>query len=145
MLDIATSRQVDQLLTALSEQLERTGSQFELVMVGGSALLALGLIDRPTKDVDVVALREADVLEKADPLPVDLRDAIDRVARDFGLPQQWINPGPASLMDFGLPEGFLDRVETRRWTTTHDVSPGFQGMLERALRYMGVEDADLGA
>jgi Nucleotidyltransferase of unknown function (DUF6036) len=195
MVDIATPDQVDQLLRALSEQLERTGSQFELVVVGGSALLALGLIARPTKDVDVVALRKAEVLEKADPLPVDLRDARDRVARDFGLPQEWINPGPASLIDFGLPEGFLDRVETRRfgpaltvhfasrldqihfklyalvdqgagkheqdlrglnptaeelvqaarWTTTHDISPGFREMLERALRYLGVEDADLGA
>jgi hypothetical protein len=97
-------------------------------------------------------------------------------------------------MDFGLPTGFLDRVQTQefgagltvhfasrldqihfklfalvdqgagkheqdlraltptaeelvqaaRWTLTHDPSDGFREMLERALRYFGVEDADLG-
>ena len=35
------------------------------------------------------------------------------MARDFGLPEDWLNAGPADLMDFGLPAGFLDRVETR--------------------------------
>ena len=71
------------------------------------------MIDRPTKDVDVIAFRDAGVLQKADPLPAELREARDRVARDFGLQEEWINPGPASLVDLGLPEGFLDRVETR--------------------------------
>ncbi len=195
MLDIANAEHVDRLLDALSEQLGRNRGQYELVVVGGSALLALGLISRPTKDVDVVALREADVLKKADPLPLEIREARDRVGRDFGLPEEWLNAGPASLIDLGLPDGFLDRVETRsfgrpltvhfasrldqihfklyalvdqgagrheqdlralnpaadelvraaRWTRTHDPSPSFREMLERALRYLGVEDADLGA
>jgi hypothetical protein len=98
-------------------------------------------------------------------------------------------------MDFGLPNGFMDRVETQRfgdgltvhfasrldqlhfklyalvdqgagkheqdlralnptageliqasrWARSHDPSEGFRGMLERALRYLGVEDADLGS
>ncbi|HEV7175483.1 MAG TPA: hypothetical protein VGN29_08315, partial [Solirubrobacteraceae bacterium] len=52
--------------------------------IGGSALLALGLIDRPTRDVDVVALREAGVLTKAKPLPPGLVAAGARVARDSG-------------------------------------------------------------
>jgi len=97
-------------------------------------------------------------------------------------------------MDFGLPEGFLQRVKTwdfgagltvhfasrldqihfklyalvdqgigkheedlralapsseelihaARWTRTHDPSPGYREMLQRALRYLGVEDANLG-
>lgn len=121
-------------------------------------------------------------------------DARDQVARDFGVSEDWLNPGPADLVDFGLPRGFLDRVQTRvlgealtvhlasrldqihfklyalvdqglgkheqdlralkptrdelvqaaRWTRTHDPSPGFREMLVRALRYLGVEDADLG-
>jgi len=42
--------------------LQRSGSSWlravyaELVVIGGSALLAIGLISRPTRDVDVVAL-----------------------------------------------------------------------------------------
>jgi hypothetical protein len=195
MTDITNEDHLDEVLSALSEQLERSGSHYEIVVVGGSALIALGFIQRPTKDVDVIALREMDALEKADPLPQDLQKASDRVARDFGLQDGWINAGPASLMDLGgLPEGFLDRVETRqfgrgltvlfasrfdqihfklyalvdqgagrheqdlralsptpdelvqaaRWTRTHDISDGYRQMLERALRYLGVEDADLG-
>jgi hypothetical protein len=98
-------------------------------------------------------------------------------------------------MDFGLPEGFVDRVQTRsfgdsltvhfasrldqihfklyavadlragkheqdlralhplpaeliaaaRWARTHDPSPGFEGLLQGALRQFGVQDADLGS
>jgi len=106
-----------------------------------------------------------------------------------------LNAGPSDLLDFGLPDGFLDRLEHRdfgpaltvhfagrldqihfklyafvdqglgrhesdlralgptreellaaaRWTRTHDPSEGFREHLQGALRYLGVEDADLGA
>jgi hypothetical protein len=195
MSDITNADQVNGLLSALAEQLGAADRYYELVVVGGSALLALGIIDRPTKDIDVVALRDAGLLRKADAFPPQLLEARDRVSRDFSMPTEWLNPGPAGLMDHGLPDGFLDRVETRsfgvgltvhfasrldqihfklyalvdqgigkheqdlralnptaeeliqaaRWTRTHDPSVGFKQMLEEALRYLGVEDADLGA
>jgi len=113
MTDILNAAGAGELLSALSEQLAAAGDRYELVIVGGSALLALGLIARPTRDVDVVALQEGEVLVKAKPLPAGLVEARDRVARDFGLPEDWLNAGPADLMDFGLPAGFLDRVHTR--------------------------------
>jgi hypothetical protein len=113
MTDILNASRADELLTALAEQLAAAGERYELVVVGGSALLALGLIDRPTRDVDVVALRQAGMLTKAEPFPRALVGARDRVARDYGLPEDWLNAGPADLIDFGLPAGFLDRVETR--------------------------------
>jgi len=37
------------------------------------------------------------------------------VARDFGLPTEWLNPGPAGLLTFGLPEGFAERLERREY------------------------------
>jgi hypothetical protein len=194
MTEIGSVDRVSELLAALSEQLAARGGHYELVVVGGSALLALELVGRTTQDVDVVALYQAGALSKADPLPSDLMDACKRVANDFGLSEDWLNPGPADLMDFGLPGGFLQRVETREfgagltvhfasrldqihlklyalvdqgigkheedlralapsreeliqaagWTRTHDPSPGFREMLERALHYLGVDDADLG-
>lgn len=110
---ISNSGAADELLSALGEQLARSGAAYELVIVGGSALLALGLGDRPTTDVDLVALREGETLRSARPLPADLVVARDRVARDFGLPASWLNDGPADLVHFGLPEGFLDRAERR--------------------------------
>lgn len=194
MLDITTSEQVTRLLSARAEQLAEAGHHDELVVAGGSALLVLGIISRPTKDVDVVACLDAGVARKADPFPPELIAARDRVSRDFGLPEKWLNPGPAALMDHGLPGGFFDRVEPRsfgrgltihfasrldqihfklyalvdqgvgkheqdlraleptadeliqaaRWTWSHDPSVGFRQMPEEALRYLGVEYADLG-
>ena len=106
---------VHELLGALGEQLGRLGAAYEVVVVGGSALLALGLIDRPTKDVDLLATATEGGVRSIAPLPADLVAARDRVARDFSLPSSWLNEGPASLLDFGLPEGFLGRVERREY------------------------------
>jgi hypothetical protein len=115
MTDITSQRVAEQLLAALGEQLAAAGERFELVIAGGSALLALGLIERSTRDVDIVALRSDDDLESATPMPSPLVQACERVARDFNLPSEWLNAGPTDLLTFGLPEGFLDRVETRHF------------------------------
>lgn len=113
MSDIASSEFTDRLLSALGEQVAALGQRFELVVVGGSALLALGLIERSTRDVDLIALRSGDELGSAKPLPASLEAARNRVARDFALPTDWLNPGPTDLLDFGLPKGFIDRLERR--------------------------------
>jgi hypothetical protein len=42
-----------------------------------------------------------------------LEAARDRVARDFSLPADWLNPGPTDLLEFGLPEGLIGRLERR--------------------------------
>jgi hypothetical protein len=108
-----TPENADLLLRALGEQLLVRDERFELVVIGGSALLALGLVERTTKDVDIVALRSGDDLELAEPLPEGLQTACDLVARDFSLPTEWLNPGPTDLLKDGLPDGFLDRLERR--------------------------------
>jgi len=113
MSDIANKDTADQLLAALGEQLAAAGERYELVVIGGSGLLALGLIERATRDVDLVALRSGDELGSAHPLPASLATARDRVARDFSVPSDWLNPGPTDLLDFGLPAGFIDRLERR--------------------------------
>lgn len=104
-----------ELLLALGEQLALSGSPVELVVIGGSALLAVGLTVRATRDVDVVALRSGDALLNPRPFPEALAAARDRVARDFDLPEGWLNAGPADLLDFGLPCGFLERLERREY------------------------------
>lgn len=102
-----------ELLDALGEQLAARGAHAELVVIGGSALLAVGLISRPTRDVDIVALLSGQTLIEPRPLPTELVAARDRVARDFGLPENWLNAAPADLLDFGLPDGFVERLERR--------------------------------
>lgn len=105
----------EDLLRALGEQLAAVRERFELVVIGGSGMLALGLVERSTRDVDIVALRHGSKFRRASPLPKALQIARDRVARDFGLPQTWLNPGPTDLLEFGLPEGFVDRLESRSY------------------------------
>ncbi len=111
------AERADEVLGALGEQLAAAGQQFDLVVIGGSALLALGLVERTTRDVDVLAISGPEGLVPADPLPSALAQARDRVAQDFGLPADWLNPGPTELLRFGLPEGFLSRVEARTYGT----------------------------
>ena len=92
----------------------------ELLVCGGSALNVLGLIQRTTEDVDVLAYVRRDEegkvsIVKAEPLTPELTEAAKKVARDFNLPERWLNPGPASAVDFGLPEGLMERVITRKF------------------------------
>jgi len=112
-MDVEDQAQTERLFAALGQQLEAQGATIELVVIGGSALLAIGLISRPTRDVDIVGLLQGGQLSDPRPLPEPLIAARDRVARDFGLQAGWLNPGPASLLDFGLPDGFLERLESR--------------------------------
>ena len=48
---------------------------FEVVAIGGSGLLLLGLSNRPTRDLDLAALVWQGSYVKADPLPPDLAEA----------------------------------------------------------------------
>lgn len=113
MSDIASRDTADRLLLALGEQLAAADERYELVVIGGSGLLALGLIERSTRDVDLLALRAGDELGSARPVPASLQAAGDRVARDFSLPTDWLNAGPTDLLELGLPEGLIDRLERR--------------------------------
>jgi hypothetical protein len=122
---IVSARATDQLLSAVGEQLSLLRERYDLVVIGGSALLALGLVSRPTRDVDVVAIAGRDGLMPAAPLPEPLAEACARVARDFGLPADWLNSEPAGMLRLGLPEGFSERLDRRdygRWLTVRFAS-----------------------
>ena len=106
---------LDEALETLGETLEARGIAFEVVAIGGSSLMLLGFITRPTKDLDAVALVEGGELVPAEPLPPALAEAIADVGRALGIGERWLNPGPADLLRFGLPEGFEARLETRRY------------------------------
>lgn len=75
----------------------------------------LNLIERPTKNLDIVAVVAAGSYVSAKPLPDFLVIAIREVAAANGLREDWINGAPTSLLDFGLPEGFKKRTTTRRF------------------------------
>src|SRR5205807_959653 len=112
---IQDAKHVNIVLAALSEQLAARGEAHAIVVIGGSALIALELVSRATRDVDVLALLKDEKLISAKPLPDGLLEAAKLVADDFGLPERWLNSGPTSLLDLGLPAGFIDRGERRNY------------------------------
>lgn len=89
-----------------------------LVVCGGSALIAMGLVSRTTDDVDVVALVDAhQQLISPAPFPEYLEESIIEVAILMNLPEHWLNYGPSSdsggLFQIGLPEGLLARAHRK--------------------------------
>lgn len=95
-----------------------------LVVCGGSALIALNLVTRTTRDVDVIATLEGDHLLCARPLPDWLLADADDVRHELGLPEQWLNDGPAdpSLFRLGLPKGFEGRLHPHEFSAALKVS-----------------------
>lgn len=106
---------LEQALNTLGELLADRGESYDIVVIGGGALMLLGLIDRPTKDLDVVARVEGALWLRAAPFPGPLTRAVLDVASALDLAEDWLNPGPADLMDFGLPEGFEARAVVRSY------------------------------
>jgi hypothetical protein len=113
--------QIDAVLSALAEQLEREGvMNLSLLVCGGAALNVLGFVHRTTRDIDIVAeivTNEEGVitLRSVESLPSALSVAALRVQRDFNLPDGWLNAGPTSILRFGLPAGLMDRVVPRNY------------------------------
>ena len=68
--------------------LANRGEQLKAVVIGGAALTLLGIIDRGTRDVDLL---EATI-------PDDIRLAAREFAEKHSLSRDWLNTGPSSLV-----------------------------------------------
>jgi hypothetical protein len=106
-------------LRLLSGRLALAGApRYNLVICGGTALIAANLVQRATRDVDIVAMADTSGrLTDPAPLPEPLANAAREVADDLGLPDDWLNNGPSSgdggLYRLGLPLGLADRLNWR--------------------------------
>jgi hypothetical protein len=109
------SAELELALKALGETLATRGLTARLAVVGGGALLLIGELERPTRDLDVVAQLDEQGYLPADPLPSGLNAAVADVGRALGLDEDWLNPGPTALLQLGLPDGFAERTEVRRY------------------------------
>ena len=104
--------QLKTALRALGELLEARGLHYEVVLIGGGNLILRGLVTRPTtKDLELLGEWTVDGIKPMRPMPEPLRVAVVDVARTYGLASDWVNLGPESLLDLGLPAGFLGRLE----------------------------------
>ncbi len=111
-------RDVYRVLDAVGELLAANEERVSIVVIGGAELQLLGVIDRATRDVDIVAVTRTpgdlqELVRPPEPLPAPLESAIAQVGSDFGLPEHWMNREPAGQWDVGFPEGFAERVEWR--------------------------------
>jgi hypothetical protein len=91
-----------------------------LVICGGAALIATGLLSRTTRDVDIVALIDSSGrLAEPAPLPDSLLKAAKEVAQALKLPENWMNNGPShddgGLFQMGLPRGLQKRLHMRNF------------------------------
>ena len=92
------------VLIAFGEYLEAEGLCFDVTIIGGAALLAMGIIDRATQDVDCL-----------DPdIPKVIHDASIAFAKSYqgvGSPlrEDWLNNGPRDLRN-DLPAGWRHRT-----------------------------------
>ncbi len=107
---------LENALVMLGQRLTRSKQYYELVAIGGASLVLLGYIDRTTKDLDLVALMEEGRLISAKPLPKSLLKEIAAVGTALEIGEHWVNGGPTSLLEAGLPEGFEERLVIRRYS-----------------------------
>ena len=104
--------QLETALRALGNVLEARGLHYEVVLIGGGNLILRGLVTRPTtKDLDLLGEWTSNGIKSMRPMPEPLRIAVVDVARTYGLANDWVNLGPESLLDLGLPDGCAGRLE----------------------------------
>lgn len=106
---------LENALFMLGQRLARSKQYHEVVAIGGASLVLLGYIDRTTKDLDLVAVMESGHLKSAKPLPQNLLKEIELVGTALGIGKNWVNGGPTSLLEAGLPEGFKNRLIIRKY------------------------------
>lgn len=123
-MDLDGHADIEQALERVGELLAADGHAFAIVILGGAALNLLGLVERATADVDILAFaalarpgdeRPGELREPPEPMPEALSDAARLVARDMGLDEHWLNTGPALQWRAGLPPGLGRRVRWRRF------------------------------
>ncbi len=123
-----TGEVLRELLEAVGAHLNEMGAASSIVVVGGASLAATGMIDRTTKDVDVIARGMTEegkrVLIPPDPLPRELLEAIRRVARDHALDETWMNTVVGAQWAQGLPEWLPQEIE---WESFGGLEVGFVG------------------
>ncbi len=96
---IDSAEKLKRLFEAFDKRLDEP---FELYAIGGANLLAQGLVDRPTEDVDVIS---------PPVLPERIDKLIQEIARRFGLALEWLNTGPSRDERF-LSKGWKERCST---------------------------------
>jgi hypothetical protein len=108
-----TRSQIQAALSRVGRRLALADAgEYALLICGGSALNLAGLVDRPTRDVDVLGLvKGKKTLVLAEILPEEVLRAAQWVAADLSLPDDWLNDSAFAIHWLGLPAGILKRAD----------------------------------
>ena len=104
------------ILQLLGERLTLVSPEknWNLVVCGGAALAVLNLVQRTTKDIDVIGQFIEDRIEYAG-FDTKFKEQMSIIAELFNLPIDWINTGPESFIRSGLPPGLLKRLTLKKY------------------------------
>ncbi len=112
--------EVNQALKRLAENMEITECPaLKIVVCGGAALNVLGLVTRPTSDIDVLGTTEEGRIERPR-FPEKFKQVIKEMSEESGYRKDWINTGPSMLIEY-LPEGLTDRLTHKSYGNKLDV------------------------
>lgn len=95
---------MEEILKSFDKFLTQKGLKFEGIVIGGAALILIHVINRATRDVDILSPHIPDEIKKA---------SSEFAIRESGFslnPDEWFNNGPYSLKR-DLPEGWELRTE----------------------------------
>jgi len=92
----------------------------ELVSCGGASLNLMGLVSRSTSDVDILCAAQVEAkgrvrLLPGITLPPRFADLVAEVGHELGIKEEWLNFGPAPLLNFGLPSGLETRLKRKSY------------------------------
>lgn len=118
---------IERALRAVGELLATDGERCAIVVTGGATMNLLGIVERATSDVDVIARAVPDAgdgirLRRAEPFPPPLARAIRTVARDMGLDPDWMNAMAGKQWSQGMPPGIPEDLQWRTYGDGLDVA-----------------------
>ena len=115
----SVKQSIEEALKRLNAKMVYAGMEpVELVSCGGASLNLMGWVSRSTSDVDIICAARVDAqgtvtLQRGKPFPPQFTELVAEVGRELGIKPEWLNFGPAPLVEFGLPPGLERRLKRR--------------------------------
>ena len=157
-MDLESNHDIEAALHRVGEELAFDKCLFSVVVIGGAALNLLGIVDRATSDVDIVAFANhvkgipvEELSPPTRPMPQELQSAVEAVAEEMYLDPEWMNIGPSLQWLQGLPPGLGKRVSWRHYGPSDVPALGLNvGLVSRYdliffKLYAAVDDAYTGS
>lgn len=115
---------IEDALSRVGELLAADGHEYAIVVLGGAALDLLRVVNRETRDVDILTFAEPrpgkePSVDTIDQLPREMPEPLQRaariVARDLGLDSDWLNTESSLQLQAGLPPGLPARIQWKSY------------------------------